>query len=96
MTEHPESSNVLGEALLPCSVAPLTGFHRDGCCGTGPTDRGLHVVCADVTAAFLAFSASRWAEALAAGVAPPVLLEATDVAALSVLRLEDLRGHAVT
>jgi uncharacterized protein (DUF2237 family) len=48
--------NVLGGALLPCSVAPLTGFFRDGCCNTGPADHGLHVVCAEVTADFLAVS----------------------------------------
>ncbi|HZF76127.1 MAG TPA: DUF2237 domain-containing protein [Acetobacteraceae bacterium] len=48
--------NVLGGPLLPCSVAPLTGFLRDGCCNTGPADLGLHTVCAEVTAAFLAFS----------------------------------------
>ncbi|MFO0153913.1 MAG: DUF2237 family protein [Alphaproteobacteria bacterium] len=48
--------NVLGGALLPCSVAPLTGFFRDGCCNTGPEDIRLHVVCADVSAEFLNFS----------------------------------------
>ncbi len=48
--------NVLGGALLPCSVAPITGFYRDGCCNTGPGDLGLHTVCAEVTAEFLAFS----------------------------------------
>ena len=48
--------NVLGGPLLPCSVAPLTGFFRDGCCNTGPGDLGLHVVCAVMTAEFLAFS----------------------------------------
>ena len=52
----PEARNVLGGPLLPCSVAPLTGFFRDGCCNTGPEDLGLHAVCAEVTAAFLAFS----------------------------------------
>ncbi|MEM1350513.1 MAG: DUF2237 domain-containing protein, partial [Myxococcota bacterium] len=36
-----------------------TGFYRDGCCNTGPQDRGLHVVCAVVTDEFLAFSAAR-------------------------------------
>ncbi len=25
-----ESLNVLGEPLEPCSLNPLTGFHRDG------------------------------------------------------------------
>ena len=48
--------NVLGGALLPCSVAPITGFFRDGCCNTGPEDIGLHVVCAEVSAEFLQFS----------------------------------------
>jgi uncharacterized protein (DUF2237 family) len=39
-----------------CSTEPLTGFYRDGCCNTGPEDRGLHLVCAVVTEAFLAYS----------------------------------------
>lgn len=51
--------NVLGGPLLACSYAPLTGFFRDGCCKTGPEDLGTHVVCAKVTAEFLAFSAER-------------------------------------
>lgn len=50
------SKNVLGGPLAPCSFAPKTGFFRDGCCETGPEDRGRHVVCAEVTAEFLAFS----------------------------------------
>ncbi|WP_245704923.1 DUF2237 family protein [Belnapia rosea] len=49
---------MLGSPLLPCSVAPLTGFYRDGCCNTGIEDRGLHTVCVQVTAEFLAFSRS--------------------------------------
>jgi uncharacterized protein (DUF2237 family) len=57
--ERPPGKNVLGSALLPCSVAPLTGFFRDGCCNTGPEDLGLHVVCCEVTANFLAFSKAR-------------------------------------
>ena len=48
--------NIFGGPLLPCSVAPLTGFFRDGCCNTGPEDFGLHAVCAEMTADFLAFS----------------------------------------
>ena len=51
--------NVLGGELGTCSVRPLTGFFRDGCCATGPEDRGLHVVCAEVTADFLDFSRAR-------------------------------------
>ena len=42
---RPQARNVLGGVLLPCSVAPLTGFYRDGCCNTGPEDAGLHTVC---------------------------------------------------
>lgn len=50
------SLNVLGGPLQPCSVDPLTGFYRDGCCNTGPEDRGSHTVCVVVTAEFLAMS----------------------------------------
>ena len=48
--------NVLGGELMPCSNAPLTGFYRNGCCETGPDDKGLHTVCAVMTADGLAFS----------------------------------------
>jgi len=54
-----DDTNVLGGRLEPCSVEPRTGFFRDGCCNTGPDDLGLHVVCARMTAKFLAFSAER-------------------------------------
>ena len=51
--------NVLGEPLESCSTSPMTGFFRDGCCSTGPEDRGSHTVCALVTDEFLDFSRSR-------------------------------------
>jgi uncharacterized protein (DUF2237 family) len=101
----------------------MTGFYRDGCCSTGADDAGVHVVCARVTAEFLAFSkqagndlstprpefgfaglnpgdqwclcASRWAEAHAAGMAPPVVLSATHAAALEWCTLSDLQANAV-
>ena len=119
----PPQLNVLGEPLLDCSSRPLTGFYRDGCCRTGPEDHGRHVVCAQVSDAFLAFSASRgndlstpmpafgfpglahgdrwclcaarWKEALAAGVAPKVVLQATHESALEVVPLADLKRFAV-
>lgn len=50
------SLNVLDGLLEACSTAPLTGFFRDGCCNTGPMDRGLHTVCAVMTDEFLALS----------------------------------------
>ena len=50
------SINVLGGALEGCSRAPITGFFRNGCCDTGPEDRGRHTVCAVITAEFLALS----------------------------------------
>lgn len=115
----PIPRNVLGTALQPCSLDPLTGFHRDGCCNTGPDDSGVHAVCCVMTAEFLAFSKSRgndlstprpewgfpglkpgdrwclcaprWAEALEAGFAPRVVLEATHEDALEYASLEDLR-----
>ena len=121
MGEGPK--NVLGGALESCCTSPLTGFYRTGRCETGPQDVGRHVVCASVTAEFLAFSkakgndlttpvpeanfpglqpgdkwclcAARWKEALAAGVAPPVLLGATHEAALEVVSLVELKRHAL-
>lgn len=50
------AKNVLGTPLQSCSTRPLTGFYRDGCCNTGAEDLGLHLVCTQVTAEFLAFS----------------------------------------
>ena len=119
----PSAKNVLGGPLKPCSTSPMTGFFRTGCCDTGPDDDGVHVVCAEMTAAFLAFSreagndlstpfplfgfpglkpgdrwclcASRWKEALDAGMAPPVILEATHMGALEWCDLDDLTRHAV-
>ena len=117
------AKNVLGEALMGCCNAPITGFYRDGFCHTGAEDVGVHVVCAVVTDAFLEFSAARgndlatprpafgfpglaegdrwclcaarWAEALAAGVAPRVVLTATHEAALEHVDLADLKAHAI-
>jgi uncharacterized protein (DUF2237 family) len=54
-----DDKNVLGGTLSACSMSPRTGFYRDGCCNTGPEDRGLHVVCAQMTAGFLHFARSR-------------------------------------
>jgi uncharacterized protein (DUF2237 family) len=51
--------NMLGLPLEPCSTRPMTGFFRTGCCETDEQDHGRHVVCAQMTAAFLAFSAKR-------------------------------------
>lgn len=119
----PSAKNVLGTELQTCSTTPMTGFYRNGCCHTGAEDQGLHIVCAEMTAEFLAFSASRgndlitphpafgfpglkpgdrwclcalrWKEAFAAGVAPPVCLEATHISTLEFLDLEQLQSHAI-
>ena len=124
-TRYDETAlNVLGQELLPCSNAPLTGFFRNGCCETGPDDLGLHTVCAVMTAAFLAFSrragndlstprpdlhfaglkpgdrwclcAPRWKEALDAGAAPGVVLEATHEETLAIVTLDVLKAYAVS
>ena len=124
-TRYDETAlNVLGQELLPCSNAPLTGFFRNGCCETGPDDLGLHTVCAVMTAEFLAFSrragndlstprpdlhfpglkpgdrwclcAPRWKEALDAGAAPGVVLEATHEETLAIVTLDMLKAYAVS
>jgi len=53
------AKNVLREPLESCSVDPMTGFYRNGCCDTGVGDVGLHTVCVEVTAEFLEFSKAR-------------------------------------
>jgi uncharacterized protein (DUF2237 family) len=50
---HPDDRNVIGGPLEPCSIEPLTGFYRDGCCRSGPDDIGNHSVCTVVTREFL-------------------------------------------
>lgn len=115
--------NVLGSKLVPCSENPRTGFFRDACCNTSDEDRGVHTVCAEVTAEFLAFSraagndlstarpefgfpglrpgdrwclcATRWLEALEAGSAPRVVLEATHERTLDFVPLAALQRHAI-
>ena len=115
------AKNVLGTDLQTCSMNPRTGWLRDGCCNTGPGDRGLHLVCVRATAEFLAFSkavgndlstprpeyafpgirpgdqwclcATRWTEAREAGVAPPVVLEATHMSMLEFATLDELRAY---
>jgi uncharacterized protein (DUF2237 family) len=114
--------NVLGGELAPCSLDPVTGFYRNGCCETGPDDLGMHTVCAVMTEAFLIFSkaagndlstprpeflfpglksgdrwclcAPRWMEALEAGAAPKVVLEATHEEVLAMTSLGVLKDHA--
>lgn len=53
------AKNVLGRTLIPCGTDPMTGFYRDGCCNTGASDAGIHVVCAVMDDDFLRFSRSR-------------------------------------
>ncbi len=48
--------NVLGTALEPCSLDPITGYYRTGCCENHGDDPGMHVVCVVITAAFLDYS----------------------------------------
>lgn len=58
-TQESAQRNVFGEPLVTCSMRPMTGFYRTGCCETGPDDHGVHTVCVEVTARFLAFSKLR-------------------------------------
>ena len=51
--------NVLGLELQECSVDPMTGFYRDGCCNTGPQDAGTHTVCSVMTDEFLEYSRNK-------------------------------------
>jgi uncharacterized protein (DUF2237 family) len=59
MTAGSTARNVLGRELQACGLDPETGYFRDGHCRTGAHDVGRHVVCAQVTEGFLAFSRAR-------------------------------------
>ncbi len=51
-----DAKNVLGGRLEMCCTSPMTGFYRTGRCEVGPDDLGVHAVCVEVTAEFLAYS----------------------------------------
>lgn len=51
-----KSLNIKGEDLKVCGMDPITGFTRNGYCETGPTDYGVHTVCAVVTDEFLEYT----------------------------------------
>ncbi len=51
--------NVLGSRLESCSITPMTGFFRNGCCDTSREDVGSHTVCSVMTDEFLRFSKAR-------------------------------------
>ena len=54
-----EAMNVIGSQLESCCTSPMTGFYRNGKCNTGAGDLGAHVVCAQMTEEFLAFTRSQ-------------------------------------
>ena len=58
MSDTDYQKNVLGSKLEVCSLQPMTGFYRNGCCETDENDMGLHTVCAEMTNEFLEFSKS--------------------------------------
>ena len=117
-----DSINVKGTELQKCSIEPLTGWFRDGCCNTDERDSGSHTVCAIVTEEFLQFALSQgndlitptpqfgfpglkpgdrwrvcagtWQDAAEAGLACPVVLEATHEEALAVCDLKMLENHS--
>jgi uncharacterized protein len=98
--------NVLGTPLQACSFDPLTGYFRDGCCNTAAQDTGTHVICMTPRPDYRfrglkpgdrwCLCALRWKEAFDAGVAPPVVLEATQERALAFVGLEALLAHEWT
>jgi len=54
-----QARNVLGSELEVCCSNPVTGYYRDGKCNTGAGDYGAHIVCAQLTEEFLAFTKSQ-------------------------------------
>ncbi len=54
-----KKKNVLGKPLESCCSAPKTGYFRDGYCRTDQSDRGRHVVCAEMSVEFLKFTKNK-------------------------------------
>ena len=52
------AKNVLATELQACSLKPLTGFFRDGCCHTSKEDQGMHTICSVMTEDFLIYGKS--------------------------------------
>ena len=55
-TPSSTQQSVLQQPLQACGTTPITGFFRDGFCHTNAQDQGVHVVCAEMTTAFLLFT----------------------------------------
>lgn len=53
------AKNVLGGELITCSDSPMTGFFRNGKCDTCGDDKGMHMICTQMTEKFLKFSKER-------------------------------------
>lgn len=51
--------NVLGQPLEACCFSPKTGYFRDGYCRTNQQDLGSHVICAEITDAFLQYTLAK-------------------------------------
>lgn len=59
--------NVFRQPLQLFSRQPMTGFHRDGYCRTGPADFGNHAVAGVVSEKFLDFTADQGNDLRVAG-----------------------------
>ena len=51
-----KGTSILEADLQSCSKDPLTGFYRDSYCRTDSKDKGIHVVCAEMTEDFLQYT----------------------------------------
>ncbi len=88
--------NVLGEDLEDCSMDPLTGWYRDGCCKTDENDKGVHTVCAKVNNEFLNWCKASWyARAVEAGKGCPIYLKKTHQNTLKLIPIETLKKFAI-
>ena len=57
--DNVQQKNIYNEPLKPCSMNPLTGYHRSGYCFTDDMDQGTHTVCARVNDEFLDYTKSK-------------------------------------
>ena len=99
---------MFGDELAPCGTDPVTGYRRDGRCRdvdgflADSRDRGNDLITPRPEFDFPGLEpgdrwclcVGRWLEAVDAGVAPPVVLEATNESVLTAVDADRLREHA--
>ena len=98
-----DQQNVLGEKLEICSLDPLTGWYRDGCCNTDQNDVGTHTITPKPEYNFEGLKngdcwcvcAVWFKRAVDAGFPCKIFLKSTNKKTLEIINLQTLKKYAI-